>query len=179
MSPEQAQSKTVLRRLAELDTMTTEDLRAQWSMLYNQDPPRFKRQFLIKHLAYRIQEIAYGGLGDDTCRRMDELLDDAGYDALGRKVNKAVRRANKNTIVPGAIIKREWHGEQHEVIALAGGGFEYRGMPFRSLSAVARAITGTRWSGPLFFGLRGEKANVREAMSKLACVPSHGRDVFI
>ena len=161
--PQQNQSKTVLRRLAELDTLSTEDLRVKWRTLYDQDPPRFKRQFLIKHLAYRIQEIAYGGLDDNTRRRMDELLDDVGYDTLGRKVNKAVRRARKNTIVPGAVIKREWHGEQHEVIALAGGGFEYHGIPYRSLSAVARAITGTRWSGPLFFGLRGEKAKVREA----------------
>ena len=161
--PQQNQSKTVLRRLAELDTLSTEDLRVKWRTLYDQDPPRFKRQFLIKHLAYRIQEIAYGGLDDNTRRRMDELLDDAGYDALGRKVNKVVRHARKNTIVPGTVIKREWHGEQHEVIALSGGGFEYRGMPYRSLSAVARAITGTRWSGPLFFGLRGEKAKVREA----------------
>jgi hypothetical protein len=163
----QSLSKTVLRRLAELDTLTTQDLRAKWRTLYNHDPPRFKRQFLIKHLAYRIQEIAYGGLDDNTRRRMDELLDDAGYNALGRKVNEPVRRARKNTIVPGAVIKREWRGEQHEVIALAGGSFEYRGMPYRSLSAVARAITGTRWSGPLFFGLRREKVKVREA--------THGR----
>ena len=161
--PQQNQSKTVLRRLAELDTLSTEDLRTKWRTLYSLDPPRFKRQFLIKHLAYRIQEIAYGGLDDTTRRRMDELLDDAGYDALGRKVNKAVRGARKTTVVPGAVLKREWHGEQHEVIALAGGGFEYRGMPFRSLSEVARAITGTRWSGPLFFALRGEKAIVKEA----------------
>ncbi len=142
--------------------MSTHDVRAKWRALYSQEPPRFKRQFLIKHLAYRIQEIAYGGLDDNTRRRMDELLDEVGYDTLGRKVNKAVRRARKNTIVPGVVIKREWHGEQHEVIALAGGGFEYHGIPYRSLSAVARAITGTRWSGPLFFGLRGEKAKVRE-----------------
>ena len=160
---QQGPSKTVLRRLSELDTLSTQELREKWRTLYSHEPPRFKRQFLIKHLAYRIQEIAYGGLDDNTRRRMDELLDDTGYDALGRKVNEVVRRARKNTIVPGAVIKREWHGEQHEVIALAGGGFEYRGMPYRSLSAVARAITGTRWSGPLFFGLRGEKAKVREA----------------
>jgi hypothetical protein len=159
---QQGPSKTVLRRLAELDTLSTQDLRAKWRTLYSHGPPRFKRQFLIKHLAYRIQEIAYGGLENNTLRRMNELLDDAGYDALGRKVHEPVRRARKNSIVPGAVIKREWHGEQHEVIALAGGGFEYRGMPYRSLSAVARAITGTRWSGPLFFGLRGEKANVGE-----------------
>jgi hypothetical protein len=163
MRPQQSESKNILRRLSELDSLSTQDLRARWRTLYSKDPPRFKRQFLIKHLAYRIQEIAYGGLDDNTRERMDELLDDAGYDVLGRKVNEAVRRTRKNTIVPGAVIKREWHGEQHEVIALAGGGFEYRGMPYRSLSAVARAITGTRWSGPLFFGLRGEKAMVTEA----------------
>ena len=163
MNQRKSKSASVLKQLAELETLPTEKLRARWKVLNGQDPPRFNRQFLIKRLAYRIQEIAYGGLDEQTRKRMDELLDDEGYDELGRKVEKPVRRVNLNAIVPGAVLMREWHGEQHEVIALAGGVFEYRGMPYRSLSAVVRAITGTRWNGPAFFGLRGKGITVKEA----------------
>ena len=147
-------SDTILKQLAELETLPTEELRSRWKVLNGQEPPRFNRQFLIKRLAYRIQEIACGGLDEHTKKRMDGLLEDEGYDELGRKVKKPVRRASERAIVPGTVLVRNWKGERHETIAMDGGGFEYRGMPYRSLSAVARAITGTRWNGPKFFGCR-------------------------
>ncbi len=156
-------NKTILKQLGELETLPTEELRTRWKVLYGQDPPRFNRQFLIKRLAYRIQEIAYGGLDEHTRNRMDSLLDDEGYDELGRKVRKPARRATERAIVPGTVLVRDWKGERHETIAMEDGGFEYRGMPYRSLSAVARAITGTRWNGPAFFGLRGKGIQVKEA----------------
>ena len=163
MNQRKRKSETVLRQLAELENLSTKDLRTKWEVLHGQSPPRFNRQFLIKRLAYRIQEIAYGGLDEQTRKRMDDLLNDEGYDALGRKGKNLPRCANLNNIVPGTILTREWQGERHEVIARDGGTFEYRGMPYRSLSAVARAITGTRWNGPAFFGLRGKNVNVKEA----------------
>jgi len=157
------QKKTILKQLAELEKLPTEELRSRWKILNGQDPPRFNRQFLIKRLAYRIQEIAYGGLDDHTKTRMNQLLDNEGYNELGVKTKKSVHRANGNSIVPGTILVREWQNKRHEAIALDDGSFEYRGMPYRSLSAVARAITGTRWNGPAFFGLRGKGVKMKEA----------------
>jgi hypothetical protein len=154
---------SILRQLAELESLPTEELRARWNVLYGQEPPRFNRQFLIKRLAYRIQEIAYGGLDEVTRSRMESLLDDEGYNELGRKVRKPVGRATERTIVPGTVLAREWQGVRHEIIAMQDGGFEYRGMPYRSLSAVARKITGTNWNGPAFWGLRGKSINISEA----------------
>ena len=145
----------ILRQLAELDTLPTDTLKNRWRALHGTDPPRFNRQFLVKRLAYRIQEIAYGGLPDAARARLNELLGEEGYDAIGVKVadRRPHNRNSKDHPVPGTVMIREWDGERHEVTALRKG-FEYRGIPYRSLSAVARKITGTQWNGPLFFGLR-------------------------
>ena len=152
---EQQGGKGVLQQLAELETLPTAELKARWSTLYGSDPPRFNRQFLIKRLAYRIQEIAYGGLPEEVTGRLNDLLDAEGYDEIGLKVpgRKPARTDAAGHPVPGTVLIREWNGERHEVTALTKG-FEYRGIPYRSLSAIARKITGTQWNGPLFFGLR-------------------------
>jgi len=146
---------SVLQQLAELETLPTNELKERWRILYGAEAPSFNRQFLIKRLAYRIQEIAYGGLPDDVRVRLNKLLDEEGYDEIGVKVadRKPPRSAPGDRPIPGTMLTREWDGERHEVTALQKG-FEYRGIPYRSLSAVAREITGTRWNGPLFFGLR-------------------------
>jgi len=153
----------VLRQLAELDTLPTKELKARWRILYGAEVPTFNRQFLIKRLAYRIQEIAYGGLPDDVRARLNELLEEEGYNEIGVKVadRKPARRSPGDRPIPGTVMIREWDGERHEVTALQSG-FEYRGIPYRSLSAVARKITGTRWNGPLFFGLRAGRARSAE-----------------
>ena len=146
---------SVLQQLAELETLPTNELKERWRILYGVEAPSFNRQFLIKRLAYRIQEIAYGGLPDDVRVRLNRLLDEEGYDEIGVKVTdrKPARSSPGDRPIPGTMLIREWDGERHEVTALQKG-FEYRGIPYRSLSAVARKITGTRWNGPLFFGLR-------------------------
>ena len=146
---------SVLQQLAELDTLTTKELKERWRILYGAEAPSYNRQFLLKRLAYRIQEIAYGGLPDNVRNRLNQLLDEEGYDEIAVKVadRKPPRSAPGDRPIPGTMLIREWDGERHEVTALQKG-FEYRGIPYRSLSAIARKITGTRWSGPLFFGLR-------------------------
>jgi hypothetical protein len=103
---------------------------------------------LESRLAYRIQELAYGGLKPETVKRLE---------ALGEQLdggNIAVRRrpADERPIA-GTRLIREWHGVEHTVTVLKDG-YEWQGRPYKSLSAIARAITGTRWNGPLFFGLR-------------------------
>lgn len=141
----------ILRQLAELDSLPTEELKARWRALYGKEPPRFNRQFLVKRLAYRIQELAYGGMPDELRNRMDRLLEAEGYNELGVKVRE--RKPVDDKPIPGTLLIREWKGERHEV-TVRTDCFEHRGMPYRSLSAVARRITGVRWNGPAFFGLR-------------------------
>jgi len=145
---------SVLRQVADLERMSTAELGARWRVLFGGDPPRFNRQFMLKRLAYRVQELAYGGLSMAARERMDRLLDEEGYDEIGAKVKKPgrARDAIDRHVVRGTVFVREWDGERHEVRAL-DEGFEYRGMPYRSLSAIARAITGTSWNGWVFFGV--------------------------
>ena len=121
-------------------------------------PKRFNRQFLIKRLAYRIQELAYGGLQGETLDRMRRVLQEEGYNALGVKTGRRSVQGSEKRLTPGTVLVREYEGELHHANVVADG-FEYRGLPFKSLSAVARKITGTRWNGPRFFGLRKTSAS--------------------
>ena len=115
---------------------------------FDKEPPGFSRNYLISRLAYRIQELAYGGLKPSTRAKLESLAD-----ALDPK---AARMRVVNGPVVGTQLIREWRGTEHRVTVLANG-FEWQGRRYRSLSAIARGITGTRWNGPLFFGLRSGK----------------------
>ena len=136
----------ILTQVAALPTLPTPKLKAMWRELTGTEPPPYNRTFLVKRLAYRIQELAFGGLSVQAERRLDDLVDELD----GKKKPKA-----KDMTAPiiGTKLIREWQGVLQEVTALADG-FEWQGRRYQSLSAVARAITGTRWNGPLFFGLR-------------------------
>jgi Protein of unknown function (DUF2924) len=139
----------VLRRLGRLERASTADLKQKWRELFGKEPPAFSRTYLQSRLAYRIQELAYGGLRPETVARLEglgERLD--GGNVVLRRI-----RADDRPIA-GTRLLREYQGVEHVVTVLAGG-FEYEGRPYRSLSAIARAVTGTRWNGWTFFGLRG------------------------
>ncbi len=140
---------SVLKQVAELNEMDLGQLRQRWRELFDSEPPSYGRAMMMKRLAYRIQELAYGGLPSDVRDQMDRILNGAGYDEMGRKgfVKKPAGP------IPGTLLIREWRGGRHEVTALENG-FEYLGRRFRSLSAVAFHITGTKWNGPAFFGAR-------------------------
>jgi len=140
---------SIAARLAALPTMTTPDLKALWHELNGKSAPAFNRPYLISRLAYRIQELAYGGLKPTTRARLDAL--DDGLDP------KQARKRAPARLIAGTRLCREWHGVEHTVTVLHDGHFDWKGQRYASLSAVARAITGTRWNGPLFFGLRGGK----------------------
>ena len=143
---------TVLQQVTELSKMTHSELKDRWCDLFGTEPPGYKREHLIRRLAYRIQELAYGGLSDAAKEQMAQIAD-----AVGDQVTRKKRRKAKSTQpLPGTRLIREWRGVQHEVVAVVGG-YEYQGRPYRSLSAVAKAITGAHWSGPQFFGLRTAK----------------------
>jgi len=148
----------VLRQIADLRELPIDTLRDRWRELLDTEPPRgYRRDALIRRIAYRIQEIAYGGVSDATRARLREHLEEIGEDGVPSKDARTARRGRSDGMpIAGTALVREWKGERHEVTVLAGG-VEYRGRPYRSLSAVAREITGTRWNGPLFFGLRQRK----------------------
>ncbi|MDX9859288.1 MAG: DUF2924 domain-containing protein [Rhodospirillales bacterium] len=139
---------TVLARIAALKTTPTPDLKKQWRELFDSDPPPYNRRFLESRLAYRIQELALGGLKPTTVERLEAL----GEQLDGGKVEVRRRRADDRPIA-GTRLIREYQGIEHCVTVLVDG-YEYQGRPYKSLSAIARAITGTRWNGVVFFGLR-------------------------
>ena len=138
-------------RLAALKTATTPELKAQWRDLFDSEPPPFNRRYLESRLAYRIQELAYGGLKPETVRRLERL----GEELDGGDRKKSRIRADTMPIA-GTRLIREWQGVEH-VVTVTTDGFEWQGRPYKSLSAIARAITGTRWNGPLFWGLAKRK----------------------
>ncbi len=145
-------SKSVARQVTGLGRLDLAGLRERWRELFGTEPPAYSRVFLRKRLAYRLQELAYGGLREETHVRMRQILDQGGFDEDGRPVNKK-RKKRGNIPVAGTRLVREWQGQRYEV-TVAQGGFEFQGRRYKSLSAIARAITGTRWNGPAFFGLR-------------------------
>ncbi len=141
----------ILARLAALKAMSVNELKAEWQELFAAPAPNNSRTFLESRLAYRIQELTYGG-PDKQTRRLLDLLADEVEGTLTRKAQIADLR---NPVV-GTKLIREWDGVAHTVTVLKDG-FDWGGQRYKSLSAVARAITGTRWNGYRFFGLRERK----------------------
>ncbi len=146
---------SVARQVTALERLSLSELRDRWRELMGGEPPSYRRRMLIRHLAYRIQELAYGGLSAETRKRLAERLPEAERITSDRgKVAPLMRRAEKNSLpVVGTRLVRYWNDQRYEVTVVAGGS-EFEGRPYRSLSAIARQITGTRWNGPAFFGLR-------------------------
>ncbi len=138
-------------RLAALKTAPTPDLKKQWRDLFATEPPPFNRRYLESRLAYRIQELAYGGLTPDTIRRLEGL----GEELDGGDRKKSRIRADIRPIT-GTRLLREWQGVE-QIVTVTADGFDWQGRPYKSLSAIARAITGTRWNGWVFFGLKNHR----------------------
>ena len=146
---------SVLARVAALRTAAMSELKQQWRDLFDREPPPYNRKFLESRLAYRIQELAYGGLKPETIERLKAL----GEQLDGGDI--AVRRIRgDDRPITGTRLIREWQGVEHTVTVLAHG-YEWQGRPYQSLSAVARAITGTRWNGWTFFGLKNHRGRAR------------------
>jgi len=144
-------TNTVLIRLAALKTTPTPELKAQWRELFGKEPPPFNRRYIESRLAYRLQELTYGGLKPETVARLE---------ALGEQLDGGVVEVRKKRVddrpIAGTRLIREWQGVEHCVTVLPDG-YEWQGRPYKSLSAAARAITGTRWNGLVFFGLKSQR----------------------
>ena len=121
------------------------ELEQHWRRLYRSDPPRISRDLLLRGIAYRRQELQYGGLGKAIRRKLKTLA----------KMFRATGRVSSDpglALKPGARLVREWHGRTHTV-TVTEDGFEYAGTSYSSLTKIAKKITGAHWSGPRFFGL--------------------------
>jgi hypothetical protein len=130
--------------LAGLMNLRRPQLLEQWRRVYGSDPPeQISRQLLAQAVAYRLQVKALGGINFSTRRALEKIT---------KQKNSKTTENGDDRAKPGIVLVRVWHGETHQVSTLSEG-VEYRGRFYRSLSEVARQITGTRWSGPRFFGL--------------------------
>lgn len=126
--------------------MNPQKLRAEWQRLFHREaPPRTSPKLLRLGVAWKIQVQAFGGLVPAAKRELAAL-------AVAIETRGDIRRDRVATLKPGAKLIREWQGETHTVVVLEDG-FEWQGRSWRSLTAIARAISGGQWSGPRFFGL--------------------------
>src|SRR5215475_7281054 len=133
--------------LAHLPELDLGELRQQWRALYKTEAsPHLSHELLVRAIAYRMQELALGGLRPERQRQLRQF-------AQQLKESGATRIRARPELQPGTRLVREWQGRTYEVLVL-DDSFSWQGGYYRSLSAVARTITGTAWSGPLFFGLK-------------------------
>ena len=153
-------------RLSELQQLNSRDLRTEWRRLFRSNPPNLSRDLLVRAIAYRVQELAHGGLSKATARKLATLAAEFGRDGqIGADARPQIK--------PGARLVREWRGRTH-VVTVTEDGFTYGGNPYPSLTRIAQEITGAHWSGPRFFGLvkRPAESSARNPLPLEAC---HGQ----
>jgi hypothetical protein len=139
------------RKIAALPDLDKAQLFKVWAENFAQGPPpKMRKEIMVPILAYRMQEREFGGLSHTARKRLKEIAQSL------RKEKPSNDIATPNPVT-GTRLIRSWRGEVHEVLS-TDRGYEYRGRNYGSLSKIAREITGTRWSGPAFFGTREKKA---------------------
>jgi hypothetical protein len=141
----------ISNQIAKLRALSRQQLLELWQKVYGRAAPlRIRRELLVPFLAYKMQEDVYGGIKPSTRSELRHVA--RSLQTRGGSTGSRVRPRIKS----GTRLVRKWRGETHEVAA-AESGFEYRGTIYRSLSEIACKITGTRWSGPAFFGMNGAR----------------------
>jgi len=147
---------SIAARLALLPELSKTDLHGLWKELFqNQPPSKLKKDLMVRILAYRLQELSLGSLSPGVIRKLSRTVDDI-------KAHRDVRMVSSPSIKPGTRLVRQWQSETH-VVHVEAQGYEYKGTRYGSLSEIARVITGSRRSGPLFFGLKKQAENSKEA----------------
>lgn len=141
----------IAAELVRLEALTNFELRAEWRLLHHTQPPKsLSRDLLLRGITYKIQERAFGGLTNSALRKLTVTVSET--------TSAEKRRAAPSTVVkPGTRLVREWNGQTHTVL-VQSDGVKWRGKRYRSLSVVAREITGAHWSGPRFFRADREEA---------------------
>jgi hypothetical protein len=139
---------SVVAQIAGLPDLSMDEIKVLWRRLFGNDNPTPNRQFLERRIAYRLQEIEFRkvdrNLIDRNKRRIEAILETG----KARKLDRDIR------LMPGTVLTREYQGIEHRVAVAQDGQYEFQGRRYPSLSMIAREITGTRWSGPLFFGVK-------------------------
>lgn len=139
---------SVAARIASLPTLPIDDLKRLWKQLFHKEAPTYVRTFLERRLAYKLQEIEFRkvdrALLERNQRRIQALL----------RSDQPQKRDRDYSLVEGTVLTREYHGREYQVLVTIDGQFAFEGRRYPSLSKIAREITGTRWSGPVFFGLK-------------------------
>jgi hypothetical protein len=142
-------------QLAALATMSAAQLRQEWEWVHGEPaPPAFSRDLLARGIAWTLQEQVDGGLSAAAARKLANAA--RQIERWGRVSAAAI------TLKPGSRLARDWHGRTHHVLVL-DDGYSYRERHYRSLTAIAREITGVAWSGPRFFGLTGRRESADAA----------------
>jgi hypothetical protein len=149
---QQGETTSVANKVAQLPHLPMESLWALWDEYFDERPQHHHRTWLESRLAYKIQERAFGGLKASVRRKLEDIGE------TGLLPSRLRREADR--LLPGTVLTRVYDDIEHRVLVRGMRDFEYRDQRFTSLTAVAKAITGSQWSGPLFFGL---KTNGKEA----------------
>ena len=139
---------SVASQIARLPELPMPEIKALWQRLFGDDTPTHNRQFLERRIAYRLQEVEFrkvdANLLERNKRRIASLVE----------TGKVKKRDRDYRPAAGTVLTREYQGVEHRVIVTQDGQYDFQGRMYPSLSMIAREITGTRWSGPLFFGLK-------------------------
>src|SRR5215469_13359478 len=142
--------------IAQLSDLDVKGLRARWQSIFQRSPPpHLPRHLLFGVLAFRIQADRFGDLDRETRKVLDRTNANESGLAMADRLKSLDRK--RTDLMPGTVLVREWDRKSHRVMVLADG-FAWNGQSYDSLTKVAFAITGTRWNGPRFFGLRDEQA---------------------
>jgi len=142
----------IAQRLTTLPNLSKTALRELWRQLFNAfPPPRLRRHLMIPILAHRLQEQTLGSLSSVSRGRLRQL-------ARAFEANSSGSTSAIPTLKPGTRLVRQWRDQVH-LVNVVTSGYEYQGARYQSLSEIARLITGTRWSGPLFFGIKREQSS--------------------
>ena len=146
MCTSQSKEMDIALQLAGLEDLSSKELRTEWRLFYRSEPPvRISRDMMIRAVAYKIQERAYGGLKGPIKRKLKAAMEEY-------KKGETAKSSPATKLQPGVRLVREWRRRRYDVQVL-DNGFEFEGRTYSSLTAIAREITGTHWSGPRFFGL--------------------------
>jgi hypothetical protein len=151
-------------QIARLPDLPMPEIKALWRELFGADTPTHNRQFLERRIAHRLQENAFRKsnpeLLDRNQRRIEFLMQE-------KKSKKPKKRDGEIRLMPGTSFTREYQCVEHRVTVTQDGRFDYQGRIYGSLSMIAREITGTRWSGPLFFGLKAQARTTKTTKAKM------------
>jgi hypothetical protein len=151
------QASTIIAQMAQLPALPMENLWALWDELFDRRPGHHQRTYLESRIAYKLQERAFGGLSGHIRAKLEKIGE------TGEVPNHKRRGATE--LAPGTTLVREYNGVTYRVMVMDDGRFELNGHPFKSLSKVAREITGTVYSGPVFFGLKPSSRDRKAAQA--------------